>query len=695
MEQRPGLSRPSWGPRVLPQAILVALLAAGFTVAEEPPPDVLLITIDTLRADRLGFAGDTGAATPVLDRLAAAGRVFTDAHAHSVVTLPSHTNILTGQYPFQHGVRENSGFRLAGSVPTLATLLQAAGYRTAAFVAAFPLDSRFGLDRGFEVYDDHFPKGSRPNEFVLAERRGDEMVRLAETWWRAHRGERRFLWLHLFDPHAPYDPPEPFASRFRDDPYRGEVAATDAYLAPLLEPFLAGREPPALVIVTADHGEALGEHGELTHGLFAYEPTLKVPLVLWGHGVPKGRDGRAARHVDLLPTVLAAAGVAKPPGVRLPGRSLLAPAEMSGDSYFESLSAALNRGWAPLTGLIRDGRKAIRLPLPELYDLERDPAEATNLAPGAGTELLAAVPRAAWPPAPREKAVPEVEAQLRALGYVSGSANLKDRFGPEDDPKTLLPLDRKIHEVVDLYSRGRSGDALAKARELVAARPAMPLGHSLLAQALLEAGDLTGAVAAMERARREGAASEGLLRQLALSLAELGRPAEAVTLLTPFAASGELETRATLAQALSEAGRQGEAEALLAAVLATDPEDPKSLETLGLVALRQGRWAVARDRSRQALALNRSLPRAWNNLGVALFQLGDRPAALDAWAAAVELDPKLFDALYNLGMKAPAEGRVEVARKALEQFVATAPAARYGADLVKAKGMLERLGGGR
>ncbi|MDX1998006.1 MAG: sulfatase-like hydrolase/transferase [Thermoanaerobaculia bacterium] len=680
--------------------LLGLLLTASAPVAppSSTPPDVLLITIDTLRADRLGFAGDRRAATPNLDRLAATGRVFTDAHAHNVVTLPSHTNILTGLYPFQHGVRENSGFRLGADVPTMATLLAAQGYRTAAFVAAFPLDSRFGLDHGFEIYDDRVPKGSRPDEFVMPERRGDDMVARASTWWQAHRGQKRFLWLHLFDPHAPYDPPEPHATTFRDDPYRGEVAATDAFLGPLLEPFLAGREPAALVIVTADHGEALGDHGEATHGLFAYEPTLKVPLVIWGSGVTPGRDDRAARHVDLLPTVLAATGVAKPTATRLPGRSLLLPPDdgAAGESYFEALSAALNRGWAPLTGLIRDGRKAIQLPLPELYDLAADPGEMRNLAaePGAA-ELLAAVPQRAWPPAPRERPAPEVEAQLRALGYVSGSTAVRERFGPEDDPKTLLALDRQIHQIVEAISQGRAAAAVVTARELVTARPSMPLGHSLLAQALLAASDTSGAVAAMERARREHAASEPLLRQLALSLAELGRAAEAVTLLSPFALTGELETRVTLAEAHSEAGRQTEAEALIAQVLSTDPEDPRALETSGLVALRQGRWALARDRSQQALEQNGTLPRAWNNLGVARFQLGDREGALDAWQKAVDFDPKLFDALYNLGMKAAAAGRTEQARRALDAFLKTAPASRYSRDFDKVRQALAALDGGR
>ncbi|HVR95827.1 MAG TPA: sulfatase, partial [Thermoanaerobaculia bacterium] len=422
-------------------------LPAASPVAEGA--DVVLITIDTLRADAPGFAGNAKASTPVLDRLAHAGRVYTDAHAHNVVTLPSHANLLTGRYPYQHGIRDNSGFVLPPTVPTLATWLKAAGYRTGAFVAAYPLDSRFGLDRGFDVYDDSYPQGSNPAEFVVAERPGNEVVAAARAWWDGQRGLRsqpRFLWIHLYEPHADYAPPEPFASRFRDNLYLGEVAAADSYLSPLLAPFLDGKERPALVIVTADHGEALGDHGEMTHGLFTYEATLKIPLVLWGAGVQPGRDGRAARHVDVAPTVLALLGLEGP--ADLPGRTLLAaaPKDAETTAYFEALSTHLNRGWAPLRGVLRERRKYIELPVPELYDLPRDPAEKDNRVNEERRTvrtLQAALPaESVWPP--KKGAVSaEEEARLRALGYAAGSggsAPAKAAYTAADDPKNLVAL---------------------------------------------------------------------------------------------------------------------------------------------------------------------------------------------------------------------------------------------------------------
>jgi arylsulfatase A-like enzyme/Flp pilus assembly protein TadD len=678
--------------------VLLAAAPPPARKASVPPPaasrDVVLITIDTLRADALGFAGNQRARTPVLDRLASQGRVFTNAHAHNVVTLPSHTNILTGLYPFQHGVRDNTGFKLAAKIPTLATVLHGAGFATGAFVGAFPLDSQFGLDHGFDVYDDRYPKGANETEFVLPERRGDEVVRLALAWWKAHAGKKpRFLWVHLYDPHAAYEPPEPFASRFKDNPYLGEVSAADSFLAPLLGPFLDGKEKPALVVVTADHGEALGDHGEETHGLFAYEATLKVPLVVWGRGVAPGRDARSARHVDVFPTVLQAAGVASAPGPRRPGRSLLGAPD-AGDSYFESLSATLNRGWAPLRGLLRGGTKFIALPLPEVYDLPKDPHEKDNRFEAerqAARNVFSALPRESeWPPR-RETMSADDAARLASLGYISGAAALRESYGPEDDPKRLIGLDKKVHDVIDFYMRGKLDDSVRLAREIVRDRPTMSLGYSLLAQALLQVGKTPEALDVMLKAKAQGAVSDALLRQLGLTLSEVGRAKEAVDVLRPLAEKlGDPQSLNAYALALSEAGRQKEAFAVLQKVMENDPDNPKTFEQLGLVELRLNHWPQARDRSRQALALNPKLPLAWNDLGVALFQLGNKGEALDAWQKAVDLKPDLWDALWNLGTEAAGLGRADQARRALQRFVAGAPPARYGPDIEKAKAFLRQ-----
>lgn len=678
--------------------VLTGMSATTLHAEADDARNVILITIDTLRADALGFMGNDAVETPVLDQLAAKGRVFTNAHAHNVVTLPSHANMLTGLYPYQHGVRDNSGFRLPDHVPTLATRLKAKGFATAAFVAAYPLDALYGLGRGFDVYDDELPTGLGNDTFALAERRGDEVVARARAWWGANTGQRRFLWLHLFDPHAPYAPPEPFASRYAKNPYLGEVAAVDAFLAPFLRPFLDGREQPTLIAVTADHGEALGEHGEKTHGLFAYETTLKIPLVLWGPGVASGRDDRSARHVDLVPTVLQGLGVAPAKAdAELPGRSLLQPAEAGTASYFEALSATLNRGWAPLRGVLQDGGKVIALPLPELYDLPSDPGETRNRIDDQrrrARALLAQLPEeSTWPPA-RTAGGEDVEA-LRALGYVASSAPSRKRYGPEDDPKNLIALDTKIHTIIDRYVTGDVDGSVTLAREVVQARPSMPLGHALLAQALLETGAKTEALDVMQKARADGFASDSMLRQLGLTLAELGRGDEAIDVLEPLAeASDDPETLNVLALAYSEAGKQPEAGVTLQRVLALDADNPTALEYLSLVFLRLGRWPEAAAHASRAVARNPRLHQAWNNLGVARFQSGDAGAALDAWAKAIEIEPELWDALFNLGTKAAELGRDAQASAALRRFVDQAPDARYRDDKRAARALLGKLGGG-
>lgn len=674
--------------------------AAGGAVAALRGADLLLITVDTLRADALGFAGNRLVSTPTLDRLAAAGRVYPDAHAHNVITLPSHTNILTGLYPFQHGVRENSGFKLPPAIPTLGTWLRRAHYATAAFVGAFPLDSRFGLGAGFDRYDDAFPRGSNPAEYRFAERRGDQVVKPALAWWKARRGSRRFLWVHLYDPHAPYQPPEPFASRFRDHPYLGEVAAADSFLAPLLTPFLDGKEPPALIVFTADHGESLGEHGELTHGLFAYEATLHVPLVLWGPGIKPGKDLRPARHVDVVPTALAALGLPVPPG--LPGRALLAPAPAgaAAASYFESLTACLTRGWAPLRGMLRERRKLVDLPLPELYDLRDDPGEEHNRYDQdrpAARALAAALPaESVWPPV-KGKVSSEEAARLGSLGYATATAAHAGAYTAEDDPKRLVALDAEIQRGFALYSARRFAEAVEVDRRVIAQRPTMPEVYEHMALALRQLERHDEAIALLEGAVARGLGGEMLRRQLGLALCDAGRPARAVEVLAPVVGGRgggsdvEPETLAAYGLALGDAGRFPEAVATLTRAAAAAPSDPLPLEDLGVISLRRDRPAEAQRYLERALKLNDRLPVSWNTLGVALFRQQKAEAALEAWGRAVAIDGRQYDALYNIGLVAAQLGRREMARAALKRFVETAPAARFGSDIAKGRELLRSL----
>ena len=694
------------GGRGLGLALALAALAggAGFLLfrarstanpggpAARRPLDVVLITIDTLRADALGFSGNRRVQTPELDALAREGLVFDLAHASNVITLPSHTNILTGLYPYQHGVRENSGFRLDPRFPTLATLLAQRGYATGAFVAAFPLDSRYGLNRGFEVYDDRYPPSASPYDFEMQERPGTEVVALARGWYEKVRGRNRFLWVHLYEPHAPYRPPAPFAERYADDLYLGEVAAADAALGPLLALIRGEGSGRTLVIMTGDHGEARGDHGELTHGLFAYEATLKVPLVIWCPGrIGPGRTGRPARHVDILPTVLDLVGAESPAG--LPGRSLVSSGGEDA-TYFEALSASLNRGWAPLAGVIAGGFKYVDLPLPELYDLKSDPEEKHNLVEerrDAVRKLKSLLPSAAAPSA--RAAGSEETRRLLALGYLSGSASHEGPYTAADDPKTLVALDAKMHRVVDLYQRGDPAAATLLAREILGERPTMSVAYEFLAFLLQQAGRDLEAVKVLKAASQKGLASEDMRARLALILCEAGRPGEGLEVLKPLADSENPDTQNTIGIALADSGRTADALRVFEKILQKYPNNALALQNMGIALLKTKDAAGALETFRRALAINEKLPRALNAMGVAQVELKDPSGAIASWSRAAELDPKQFDALLNLGVLAAQRGQPEVARDALRRFVATAPPSLYSRDLQEARRLLKGLGG--
>lgn len=685
-------------------AWLVGRRSAGEGWARDPNQNVLLVTVDTLRADALGAYGGR-AATPNLDRLAADGVRFEQAHAHAVVTLPSHTSILTGLYPFAHGVRDNAGYRVAPGARTLATTLKAAGYATGAFVGAFPLDSRWGLDQGFDEYDDGYTGTARLGDFRMPERRADAVVASAAAWIGRQTG-RWFAWVHVYDPHAPYAPLPPFDRQYATDPYAGEVAYTDYALGPIFDRARSGPRP-ALIVVTADHGESLGAHGEETHGLFAYEETLHVPLILAAtgraHAFGPSPTRMPARHVDVLPTVLDAVGLQTP--AALPGRSLVRAIE-EGDSappasYFESLTPFLNRGWAPLTGIIVGDEKYIDLPIPELYDIRADPGETRNLvtARSERTRVLAARLRETAGTSPaagaaRVEESAEVRARLRALGYTAGSAALKEHYGEEDDPKRLVDLDRMMQEGVRLFQQGRGREALALYQDLVRRRPSMSAARLHAAYLQWELGDPAGAVAMLREGLRAGADAPDVRVQLGIYLAEAGSPREAIALLDPLRQETfpDLDGLNGLGIALARAGRQADALEVFDRVLELDPGNAAAYQNKGSVYLERGDLAKARTALEAALARDPDLPVALNGLGVVEIKSGRVTAGVEAWKRAVELDSRQYDTLYNLGVTLQESGDRTGARRYLEQFARTAPPAFYQADIAKVNAMLQRWG---
>ena len=662
---------------------------------------MLLISIDTLRADALGAYGNPRARTPWIDRLAREGVRFDAAHAHNVVTLPSHVNMLTGRYPFEHGVRDNNGFRVPKGMQTLAGLLKPRGFRSAGFVSAFVLDERFGLASGFDRWDARVAGGEWSRGLLIPERPGPATVAEAVRWLASGSGPS-FAFVHLYEPHSPYQPPPAFA-RGEEHPYSGEVAAADAALEPLLRPLLElGPKGRTLVILTSDHGESLGEHGEATHGVFAYEATLRVPLVVYAPWLLRPRTvTEPVRHVDLVPTVLDVLGMDVPAG--LPGRSLLPLLTGRGagetpPGYFEAISTSLNRRWAPLYGLREDGLKYIELPLPELYDLATDAGETRNLVAsrpqdlerlGAKLKQLRARDRGVTPT--RES--PETLERLRALGYVAAApaAPPKQHYTADDDPKRLIELDLKTNQMLGLYREGRIEEAIAVGREVIARRPDMDLAHLQLAYLESARGNTRAAIAAARRAveLRPGDAETAAL--LAVYLTEAGRATEAAQFLAPWLEreDEDLDVLNALAMALATAGRPREALDVLARARRAHPANTQVLVNIGTVCLMSGDVARARQAFEAALDVDPAVARAHNSLGVIAAREGRMPEAVERWKRAVTLNPDDYQTLFNLGRQLWQSGRREEARPYLEAYLRTAPPALEARDITRVRKILK------
>jgi arylsulfatase A-like enzyme/Tfp pilus assembly protein PilF len=659
--------------------------------------NVLLVTVDTLRGDALGCDGGP-ARTPNLDAIAASGIRFSFAHAHTVITLPSHASILTGTLPFQHGYRENSGYRLKPGMPTIATLLKASGFATGAFVGAFPLDGRFGLTPGFDVYDGRFDDASGAG-FLIAERPATTVVRQATTWIRA-QSHRWFTWVHVYDPHAPYQPPPPYDREYADRPYYGEVAAVDHALGPLFD-LVRGLTRPTLVIVTGDHGEALGDHGETTHGLFAYESTLHVPLLVARVGVGQpaavGVSDAPARHVDIVPTILDTLQLPVP--ADLPGHSLRRRADRDAGvdrpTYFEAMSGMLDFGWAPLTGVLAGREKYIDLPLPELYDLGSDPRESTNISARAPDRqrVLAARLSAFGPALPGAATAedPDVARRLQALGYVSGGAARKSQYTEDDDPKRLVDLDKALHDAVALDEAGRLHDAMAIYQQVLARRSDMMAASRHLAFDYWRTGDAESAIATLRSALAKGP-TWGAQVQLGTYLTEVGRAAEALNLLERAAAADpNLDALNALGIAYARTGRTADALATFDRSLKIDPENAMTHTNLGAIHLDAGRIDQAEAEFARALKAEPDSAQGIAGMAMVAIRKGDRATAIANWKRAVALDPQNFDALYDLSVQLIRAGQIAEARPYVERFIRTAPASLYAKDIRDFEQMLKRL----
>ncbi len=657
--------RPAFGLRLL--APLILLLSAGCGRQNPPPidqhslpghtsgatpaiehgaattqPPVILISIDTLRSDHLPVYGYRGVETPAIDALARDGIVFERAYSHTPLTLPSHVSILTGLLPQAHGVRDNQGYAFDSSnVVFLPRELKRLGYATGAAVSAYVLRGDSGIDADFDLYEDSI----EPREGTALggiSRSGEATLATIEPWLRsAAAGGPFFLFFHLFEPHLPHDSPR---SERHALPYDGEIAAADRVvgsLLGLLQELDAYQD--AMIVLLSDHGEGLGDHGEQEHGILLYREVLQVPLVVKLPGSPRdspiARDSGGTRVetpvqlIDVYPTILDVVGATVPAG--LPGTSLLALPE-NGEPrrlYAETFYPRLHYGWSDLASIIEGDFHFIDGPDPELYDLRGDTGETRNIVPmrrrlaGELRRHLGSLGRGFEPPAMVD---PETRAKLAALGYLGGAS--VPTSGDLPDPKAQLPTLVDLRRATALVASGDLAAAVPFYRKALAANPRMLDGWQTLGDVLGRLGDLEQALAAYTRAFELSG----------------GDPQLAIQLATGY-------------------------------------------EHLGLLHLERRAWGGAREASRRAVDLDPSRARAWNNLGVARYYLGDRMSALDAWQRAVEINPENLDTLYNLGTRATELGRHQQARRALESFIERAPPERYRDDLRRARVLLQRL----
>jgi len=644
---------------------MLALFGAcrGAATAKTEGAPLVLISLDTLRADRLPAYGYGGLKAPALDALAKDSVLFERAYSHYPVTLPSHATLFTGLLPPQHGVRNNVGYGLPDRFVTLAERLKTAGYRTGAVVSSMVLRADTGIAQGFDSFEAPSSQKLRNPSHAFPQTQGDASLEKALRWLSGARpDERFFLFLHLFDPHAPYAPPEPFKTEYSERPYDGEVAYTDSLIARLIQSLKQrGLYDRALLVLLSDHGEGLLDHGEQEHGIFLYREALQVPLMIKLPGSARAGEqvAQPVGLIDVVPTLIERLGL--PPAPELAGVPLLGakapPAERV--IYSESFFGREQYGFSELRSAIRGGAHFIEAPRSELFDLLADPAERDNLLPKKAVppglqQALAAVGTGI---ASTKSVKREEQERLAALGYVGGPEGGLERRFDLPDPKD------HIAQVAELWS------LIEKLGKSVSLEPELRV-KQLLKELKIE--------------------REFLSRTIAHNLLKADRPQAALDVLARFTNSKDANTQLTLGEALATLGQADAAERRFRAVLANDPDNADARKDLGILLLAQSKTAEARDWLQKAVDADPELAEAWNGLGVALSQAGDRAGAVSAWRQAVAKDPALADAWFNLGVTLLETGDRAGAAAALQRYL---PLAR-GADRARALALLRQLGGG-
>lgn len=615
---------------LLALALSAVPLPAQGTPRSSRRASLVLLTLDTTRADHLGAQGARPGLTPHLDALAARGVRYARAVAPSPLTLPAHCSLLTGLDPPAHGVHDNGTAALPGGVPTLAQVLAKSGYATAAFVSSRVLDRRFGLDRGFAVYDDRMA-AERIGEYGYPERDA-EAVTTAALAWAASRPRDRpyFLWVHYYDPHAPYDPPGAAPGSAAASRYAGEIAFVDRQAGRLLDGLAAG-DGNTVVAAVGDHGEMLGEHGEAGHGIFLYRAALEVPLVVSGPGVPAGtvwpRTVGTRALASTLLRILGLAGEASAFGSPLPGLPVSGPVE-GAPVYSETFMPASAYGWSALAAMTDDRWRFIRAPRPELYDFVSDPAETRNLLDTQSKErtrletTLAGIEAAGRRAAPAVRPDAALSESLASLGYHSGASG--SRAGTLD-PKDGIALLAELEQAKQWLAEGRAREAAARLEDLVRRSPGNVPFLVRLAAAQQAVGRGRAAVATLEHAARLNPRLDFLHAQLAAAYADQGRLADA---------RAEYELAVSL-----------------------NPRFARAWLGLGEIAARSGQPAAEREVLRRAVDAGTDSALVWARRAEVELGAGDAAAAARAAAEATRLVPELAAAWLVRGKVAERQGR--------------------------------------
>jgi tetratricopeptide (TPR) repeat protein len=632
------------------------------SVGTFPGASVVMVTLDTTRADRLGCYGSTAGLTPFLDSLAEHGIVFENAQSVAPVTLPSHTSMMTGLYPIKHEVRNNGMFVLGDGIETLAEVFSANGYATGAFISAQVLVSRYGLDQGFDVYDDDLSQSRRIGQSVVASRRGNVTLEAAKKWLATvPRDKPAFLWLHLYDPHAPYDPPGPFRTRFPHDPYGGEIAFADSLVADLVATLdQSGRLDDTVLTVLADHGEGLGEHGENTHGLLLHQATIHVPWILTTPATDEPiRVVTPVSTTDLSPLLTALVGLRTPNQDRSDGRLPFgaegaAPHERA--LYFEAMLPMYQYGWSELRGL-RSGKWELQAGTrKELFDMEADPRQLTDMAEVEPLELenasrlldefveadqhLNTEAALDLPPAEREA--------LEALGYIANTSPAR-RNPP--DPRDLVTGHVQVERAQHHLAVGQFVEALSSLDIMLDGDPENLAALSLKGNVYIAMGDLDRAEATFQRCLELDPANSdvvaGLCRveamrgryERVIELAQVGRESR-----SPFGVFDAIEVHA-----LVTLGREEEADTLIASALAEKPDDADILSVYAERLIKRGEEAEAEAALSRAVANSPFHKRARHQLGELLARSGRPEDAIEVYRQMLRIQPDDADAYFAIG----------------------------------------------